>query len=83
MNPEVQYYALVTAGPGGRGSSGLSRRTFDPDGPVDETLQRDLTWAPDSAIVEWEYGDLGAEVIKISAEDAARLEETFRTRWLG
>jgi hypothetical protein len=81
VSQEVQYYALVTTGPGGYGSSGLGRRTFELDGPVDETLQRDLTWAPDSAIVEWEYGDLSAEVIKISAEDAARLEETFRTRW--
>jgi hypothetical protein len=81
VSAQVQYYALVTAGAGGHGSSGLARRTFEPDGPVDETLQRDLSWAPDSAIVEWEYGDLSAEVIKISTEDAARLEETFRARW--
>jgi hypothetical protein len=81
VSTQVQYYALVTAGPGGHGSSGLARRTFEPDGPVDETLLRDLTWAPDSAVVEWEYGDLSAEVIPISAQDAERLEETFRARW--
>lgn len=80
MSSQVQYYALA-AGSGGQGPSGLARRTFEPDGPVDETLQRNLSWAPDSAIVEWEYGDLGAEVIRISAEDAAHLEETFRARW--
>jgi hypothetical protein len=81
VDSQVQYYALMAAGPGGHGPSGLARRTFEPDGPVDETFQRDFSWAPDSAIVEWEYGDLSAEVIKISAEDAARLEETFRERW--
>jgi hypothetical protein len=44
-------------------------------------LTRDLRWRPDSAIVEWEYGDLGADLIKISEADAAHLRETFRTRW--
>jgi len=78
---EVQYYAMAAAGRASRSASGLARRIYAPAGPVDESLCRDLTWRPDSAIVEWEYGDLGAELVKITKEDAARLLETFRARW--
>jgi hypothetical protein len=48
---------------------------------VDETLRRDLDWQPDSAIVEWEYGDLGAELAKINEQEAASLTRAFRSRW--
>jgi hypothetical protein len=81
MTAEMQYYAMTAAGGTTRTPSGLARRIYEPDGPVDETLRRDLTWAADSAIVEWEYGDLGADLIRISADDAAQLQETFRARW--
>jgi hypothetical protein len=76
---EVQYYVLVT-GPGGR-ASGLARRTYAESGPVDESLRRDLSWQPDSAIVEWEYGDLTAELIKVSDTEAENLIQAFRARW--
>lgn len=78
---EVQYYAMVLAGRGSKRPSGLARRTYAPDGPVDETLRRAGHWMADSAIVEWEYGDLGAELFKVSERDAAQLEESFRSRW--
>jgi hypothetical protein len=81
MSAEVQYYAMAAAGGSTRTPSGLARRTYEPDGPVDEALRRDLTWTADSAIVEWEYGDLGAELVRITGDDAARLRETFRARW--
>jgi hypothetical protein len=84
MTPEIQYYAVIAVGRGqARMPSGLARRIYEPDGPVDQTLRRDLGWMPDSAIVEWEYGDLGAEVVKISEDDAARLRDAFRLRWGG
>ena len=47
---EIQHYVIV-AGPGGR-ASGLTRRRYADSGPVDETLHQDLSWQPDSAIVE-------------------------------
>jgi hypothetical protein len=72
---------MAAAGGNARTPSGLARRIYEPDGPVDETLRRDLTWAADSAIVEWEYGDLGAELVRITDDDAGRLRETFRARW--
>lgn len=81
MSAEVQYYAMAAAGGSTRSPSGLARRIYEPDGPVDETLRGDLTWAADSAIVEWEYGDLGTELVRITADDAARLRETFGARW--
>jgi len=75
---EVQYYVIVPAW-GGR-ASGLARRTFAVAGPVDESLSPDLRWRPDSAIVEWEYGDLGAELVKIGEQEAENLTQAFRAR---
>jgi hypothetical protein len=82
MIAQVQYYAMVAAGGTSRTPSGLARRIYEPEGPVDETLRRDLTWLPDSAIVEWEYGDLGAELVKITEQDAEHLQASFRSRWV-
>jgi hypothetical protein len=79
MHSQVQYYVIV-AGHGSRTASGLARRRYAHAGPVDETLHRDLSWQPDSAIVEWEYGDLDAELIKISEQEAENLTQAFRVR---
>jgi hypothetical protein len=78
---QVQYYAIVGVSRTVRATSGLARRTFGPDGPVDETLRSDLTWQPDSAIVEWEYGDVGAELVRVSEGEADQLTESFRAKW--
>lgn len=76
---EVQYYVIV-AGHGDHAATGLARRTYAEAGPVDESLGADLSWRPDSAIVEWEYGDLGAELVKISESEAENLTQAFRHR---
>jgi len=78
---EVRYYVIVAASTRSRAATGLARRTYAEAGPIDESLSRDLTWRPDSAIVEWEYGDLGAEIIKISEQEAENLTQAFRARW--
>ncbi len=80
MTSQVQYYAIVTTGLRRRTASGLARRTYSANGPLDETLRQDLSWAPDSAIVEWEYGDLGAELVEISEQEAENLTQAFRSR---
>jgi hypothetical protein len=80
VSGEVQYYVIV-AGQGGRAASGLARRTYGEDGPVDESLHRDLSWRDDSAIVEWEYGDLDAELVRISEPEAENLIAAFQIRW--
>jgi hypothetical protein len=77
----VQYYAIITVSRSVRAASGLARRTFAAEGPVDETLRRDLTWQPDSAIVEWEYGDVGAELVRITETEADQLADSFRSAW--
>jgi undecaprenyl pyrophosphate synthase len=76
---EAQYYVIV-AGHGSRAASGLARRRYTQAGPADETLRRDLSWQADSAIVEWEYGDLDAELVKISYQEAENLTQAFRAR---
>ena len=81
MAAQVQYYAIVTLSRTVRAASGLARRTFAADGPVDETLRADMTWQPDSAIVEWEYGDVGAEFVRVSETEADQLVESFRATW--
>jgi len=80
MSSETQYYVIVV-GQGSRAASGLARRTFGEAGPVDESLHRDLSWRNDSAIVEWEYGDLDAELVRISEHEAENLTAAFRARW--
>lgn len=80
MSGETQYYVIV-AGQGSRAASGLARRRFGEGGPVDESLHRDLSWRNDSAIVEWEYGDLDAELVRISEQEAENLTAAFRARW--
>jgi hypothetical protein len=81
MADEVSYYAIVGAGRTVQAPSGLARRRYAGTGPVDEALRRDLTWAPDSAIVEWEYGEVGADLVEIGQGTADQLIEGFRVMW--
>jgi hypothetical protein len=76
----LQYYVIV-AGHSSRAASGLARRRLAESGPVDETLRRDLGWRPDSVIVEWEYGDVGADLVRVSEQEAENLIQAFRARW--
>jgi len=78
---EVSYYAIVSAGRTVQAPSGLARRRYEATGPVDEALRRDLSWAPDSAIVEWEYGEVGSDLVEISQATADRLIAGFRMLW--
>ena len=81
MADQVRYYAIVGAGRTAQTPSGLARRRSAVAGPADEALRRDLTWEPDSAIVEWEYGGVGAELVEISEAAANRLIAGFRVMW--
>ena len=82
MSDGVQYFVIV-ADQRSRAAAGLARRTYAETGPVDETLRRDLSWQPDSAIAEWEYGDLAAELVPISESEAENLTQAFGSRWRG
>ena len=82
MSDRVQYFVIV-ADQRNRAAAGLARRTYADAGPVDETLRGDLGWHADSAIVEWEYADLAAELVPISETEAENLTQAFRARWRG
>jgi hypothetical protein len=76
----VTYYAIIRSP--AREPSGLARRTFTPDGRLDEALRRNLSWERDSAIYERERGEeLGAELVEISEAQAEELIERFRAEW--
>jgi hypothetical protein len=78
------YYAILRDGDATDQPSGLARRTFTPEGRLDETLRKNLSWGPDSAIYEWERGEeMGASLIEISEADAEALIERFREKWSG
>lgn len=81
MADEIKYYAIVGVGRTAHTPSGLARRRFAAGGPFDEALRRDMTWEADSAIVEWEYGDVGADLIEVSEAAAQGLIDRFRAEW--
>ena len=82
MVNEAKYFAIVRDGDSPEHPSGLARRTMTPQGRLDETLRRDLTWIRDSAIYEWERGEeMGADLVEISKADAERVIQGFRQEW--
>lgn len=77
---DTQYYVII--GRGESSPSGLARRIKVSDGMVDESLRRDLSWGPTSAIAEWHYGEnLMQDLKTISKEEANELIERFREKW--
>ena len=75
------YYAVIGVGDSPTEPVGLVRRTFTPEGRLDEALRQDLTWERDSAIIEWEYGNLVGELVEITETEAQALIERFRQKW--
>jgi len=80
VTERLQYFVIV-GDQRSRAAAGLARRTYAETGPVDETLRADLSWRPDSAIVEWEYGDLAADLVPIGESEAENLTQALRARW--
>ncbi|HXP54158.1 MAG TPA: hypothetical protein VN847_04350 [Streptosporangiaceae bacterium] len=82
MAENIKYFAVLSGGQSLDNPSGLARRTFTPEGRLDESLRRDLTWARSSGIYQWERGEnFGPDLVEISADEAAGLVERFRRRW--
>jgi hypothetical protein len=75
------YYAITGVGDSPAEPSGLVRRTFTSEGRLDEALRKNLTWERDTAIIEWEYGNLVGELTEISEVEAEALVERFREKW--
>jgi hypothetical protein len=81
LQEEIEYYAIVGVSRTIDNPSGLARRSYTSAGRVDESLRRDLSWQPTSAVTQWEYGNSAGELVKISEEEAERLIEGFRRKW--
>lgn len=82
MKPEKTiYYAITGVGGSPTEPTGLVRRTFTEEGRLDEALRQNLTWERDTAIIEWEYGNLVGELTEISEAEAQTLVERFREKW--
>ena len=82
MAENVKYFAVLSNGRSLDNPAGLARRTLTPEGRLDESLRRDLTWVRSSEIYQWERGEnFGPDLIEIRADEAAALVEWFRQRW--
>jgi hypothetical protein len=44
--------------------------------------RRDFSWKFSPVIVEWERGDLGEELVEVSHEQAEKIVQYFRERWV-
>jgi len=81
MAQKIAYYSIIGAGRDTGNPSGLARRTLAGTDRIDESLRRDLTWGPTTAVTDWEFGNLPGELHEIGADEAAALIERFRQRW--
>jgi hypothetical protein len=79
----VVYYTITGLGRNPTEPSGLVRRRFSEGGRIDEALRKDMTWERDTAIIEWEYGNLTGTLKEVSEAEAGELIERFRVRWGG
>jgi hypothetical protein len=82
----TEYYAIVSPGRPATEADGLARRRLvEENGEVvelhDESVRRDLSWGGSSAIVEWEHGELGFDLVPVSEEEAEAIVERFRVTW--
>jgi len=75
------YYSITGVGDSPTEPTGLVRRTFTEEGRLDEALRKNLTWERDTAIIEWEYGNLVGELTEISEAEAQVLIERLREKW--
>jgi len=83
MPDRVDYYSIVGVGRTISNPSGLARRRYTRDGRIDESLRRDLSWGPSTAITDWEYGNHPGDLVEISEDEANALIERFQEKWQG
>jgi hypothetical protein len=81
---EIHYYAIIGRGRTKSNPSGLARRSVLGNEVIDESLRRDMTWGPTSAIAESDRGEeLTRDLVEISDVEARELVERFREKWNG
>jgi hypothetical protein len=79
---EISYYAIIGTGRTVANPSGLVRRRYTADGPIDESLTRDFSWKFTDAVYQDERGEnFGPDLVEISPGEAEALVERFREKW--
>jgi len=81
MADKITYYAVIGGDRTVDNPYGLVRRLEHEDGPSDEGLRKDFSWAFSPAIVEWKHGDLDDELVEVSHAQASKIIQYFRSRW--
>jgi hypothetical protein len=81
MPDKITFYAVVAGDRTVDNPYGLVRRLETDAGLTDEGLHKDLSWQFTPAIVEWQRGDLGEELVEVSHEQADQIIQYFRGRW--
>ncbi len=77
----ITYYAVIADNRTIANPYGLVRRLEHDDGPSDEGMRKDFSWAFSPVIVEWERGGLGHELVEVSHAQASKIIEYLRMQW--
>jgi hypothetical protein len=77
----ITYYAVIAGNRTIDNPYGLVRRLEHDDGPADEGMRRDFSWAFSPAIAEWEQGGRKQELVEVSHAQASKIIDYFRTQW--
>ena len=82
MPGTITYYAVIADNRTIENPCGLVRRLEHDDGPSDESMRTDFSWAVSPLIAEWERGGLGHELVEITHAQASKIIAYFRMRWV-
>jgi hypothetical protein len=77
----ITYYAVITDNRTIDNPHGLVRRLEHDDGPSDESMRTDFSWAVSPMIAQWERGSLRHQLVEVSHAQASKIIEYFRMRW--
>ena len=82
MPGTITYYAVIADNRTIENPCGLVRRLEHDDGPSDESMRTDFSWAVSPLIAEWESGSHRHDLVEVSHAQASKIIAYFRMRWL-
>jgi hypothetical protein len=81
MTSNIEYYAIIDYRATRENPAGIARRRpLETGGFRDEALDRNMNWQFTPLIVEWERAEATDDLVEISADEAERIIEQFRTK---
>ena len=81
MPGSITYYAVLADNRTINNPYGLVRRLEHDDGPADEGMGKDFSWAFSPVIAEWESGGRKHELVEVSHAQASKIIEYLRMQW--